>query len=404
MKKPTKPFPNYKWRWATLTCTEGLNEPPVFMGILRALREFEGYRPNDSNLFLLLKKIEEQTRTNVTLARDANRNIIRNSGQYWKAVNVLEDTRPGIKLTKFGRKFADGKITPVEFAFTVINKLELPNNRIEQNAQEWGGLKIKPLQLILNILAELNQTQGEAEAYITPFELYRIIIPLAGDKSETVRHVSAIILFRSGELDLADWPNCSPSSNDKRMAREFLLFLYHYGLCTLNPSGSRDDEKYYLSSIEPHEIGELNAIDTADLSLDDAFDKIRKSELPASSERRRVLISALSRPQQAVFRENVLNAFNTTCIVTQITLPSTLEAAHIIPVSSDGADAIDNSLCLRTDIHRLYDSGHLRIKPNGILRLSEKAVREENYGNLPEKIDLPLFVSMDCIEWRWNYG
>jgi len=404
MRPPAKPFPNYKWRWATLTCTEGLNQPPVFMGILRALRKFEGQRPNDEGLFFLLKQIEEQTHTNVTLARDANRNIIRNSGQYWKAVNVLKETRPGIQLTELGRKLADGKITPVEFGFTVVNKLELPNNRIERSPQEWGELKIKPLQLILNILAELNYSQGETEAYITPFELSRIIIPLAGENSETFRHVSAIMLFRSGELDLEDWPDCAPSSNDKRMAREFLLFLYHYGLCTLVSPGSRDDERYYLSSIDPHEIHELNAIDTTELSMDDAFDKIRKSELPASSERRRILINALSRPQQAAFREAVLNAFRTTCIITEITLPAVLEAAHIIPVSSNGVDAIHNSLCLRADVHRLYDSGHLRIEPNGNLHLSEKAAGEENYGNLPVRIALPQFVSMDCMKWRWNYG
>ena len=41
MRIPKKPFANYKWRWAVYTPTETLNEPPIFLGILRVLRNDE---------------------------------------------------------------------------------------------------------------------------------------------------------------------------------------------------------------------------------------------------------------------------------------------------------------------------------------------------------------------------
>ena len=168
MKAPQKPFDGYKWRWATVTCTESLNEPPVFLGVLRVLRRFEGMLPSDGQLLQRLRKVESETNTYVKLARDASRNIIRNSGQYWKALDVLEGTSKGIELTEFGKKVADGDITPTEFATTVIKTLELPNRRIDNKSDEWGKLKIKPLQLIIDILAKLTSIAGEEMAYITP--------------------------------------------------------------------------------------------------------------------------------------------------------------------------------------------------------------------------------------------
>ena len=35
IRSPQKPFPNYKWRWSVLTPTESLNDPPIFLGVLR---------------------------------------------------------------------------------------------------------------------------------------------------------------------------------------------------------------------------------------------------------------------------------------------------------------------------------------------------------------------------------
>jgi hypothetical protein len=135
---PRKPFPSYKWRWATLTPTEGLNEPPIFLGVLRVLRENEGRSPSaaavTAGLARVKKEVGARVQTKLSLVRNAERNILRNSGQYWKALGVLETTR-GIELTDLGRAVADGRVTRDEFATTVVKLLELPNRSIESNEE-----------------------------------------------------------------------------------------------------------------------------------------------------------------------------------------------------------------------------------------------------------------------------
>jgi len=398
MLPPQKPFPNYKWRWATLTCTEGLNYPPVFLGVLRTLKKHEGSSPRDTSLISDLKVVQINTKTDVDLVRSPDRNLIRNSGQYWKALDLIENTRGEINLTEFGRNVADGNISTVEFATTVVKTLELPNQRIYDNVSEWqsANLNIKPLELILSILAELMNSQSPDEAYITQNELIKIVIPLAGDKSSISEHIQAIMMYRENKLDLTGWPDCALGANDKRMAREFLLFLWHYGFCekVINL-----EEQYYLSNLEPKEIDNLIEMEATGNTPLQTARKLRK--LSSEIERKKVLREVTSRPQQPAFRENILNVCGGKCLITGVQLTEVLEASHIIPVKYDGTDTIGNGICLRVDIHRLFDSGHLRINPDGIIYLSENA--SFSYRNLPEKIEIPYFVDYDNLEWRWKY-
>jgi len=406
MKPPAKPFPGYRWRWATLTPTEGLNDPPVYFGVLRALAKLEDIKPSDERLMQTLKLIQKETKTSVTLARSTQRNIIRNSGQYWKALGLLKHTQPGIRLTSLGRELAEGNIAPTEFAITMVKTLELPNPRIERASEQrkWGELRIRPLLLVLDILAALDAAGGGAEAYLTPFELTRIVIPLAGEAAPVFRHVEAIELYRGEELDLSAWPDCAPGANDARMAREFLLFLEHYGLCTREQNGHAQHQKYFLSALEPSEVQELQQVDTSGLTTTEAVERVRQTLLPAAADRKRLSTTVLTRPLQARFRLAVLCAYSSTCLFTGASFPPVLEAVHIVPVAASGADALDNSLCLRVDVHRLFDAGHLRVEPSGRVHLSDGARGSGDYTSLPPQIPIPEFVSIDNIKWRWNYG
>ena len=38
---PEKPFPDFKWKWACLQCTEGLNDPVILLGVLFRMRKLE---------------------------------------------------------------------------------------------------------------------------------------------------------------------------------------------------------------------------------------------------------------------------------------------------------------------------------------------------------------------------
>lgn len=86
-----------------------------------------------------------------------------------------------------------------------------------------------------------------------------------------------------------------------------------------------------------------------------------------------------------------------------MSIENVLEAAHIKPVEYRGDDTHHNGLCLRSDIHQLFDSNNLRILPSGELILSETASSENNYANLPSSIELPDFVSREFLDWRIKY-
>lgn len=409
-KKPILPFEGYKWQWATLQCTEGINDPPVFLGVLRAARAFEGKSPSDIDFNKELKKVEAATNTRISMARTADRNIIRNSGQYWKGLGLLRPAHGVLALTKFGRKIADGLITRSQFAAIVIRNLTLPNKIIQSNWQEWesSGIRIKPLMLILEILAELG-ARDKRQAYVTPYELFRIVIPLSGTKNLTTEiYADALMEYRNGVLSIEDWPNCVPGANDKRIAREFLLFLSNYGFITpsLNPDlpGDRfQKEIYHLEHLEPHEIKELS-VGILDIDPEQIVQVEHEAEEVSSLvERRRVSTMILTRPGQARFRESILHAFGGRCLLTGNDMPTVLEAAHIRPVANHGNDRVANGLCLRSDIHQLFDSGHLRIDTTGKIHLSDSATRHNNYNLLPKNIDIPDFIARELIEWRWEY-
>lgn len=73
--------------------------------------------------------------------------------------------------------------------------------------------------------------------------------------------------------------------------------------------------------------------------------------------RQKRLAEVFARPQQARFRSELLEKFNSTCVISGAKCPAVLQAAHVIPVSSGGTDEVGNGLLLRADIHLLFDLG-----------------------------------------------
>jgi hypothetical protein len=401
-----KPFANYKWRWAVLTPTESLNSPPVFLGVLRVFRQFDGQPPGSPEIRGGLKVVQRETNSRVDLVRTPERNLVRNSGQYWKALGLIEEAHGLVRVSPFGKLLADGHITQVEFATTVVKTLELPNRRIQDDVADWvrAGLQIKPLELILHVLSVLARQIGDTAAYITPRELTGILIPLAGAKVRPSRIAEALQEYRLGQLDITGWPDCVPSSNDKRMAREFLIFLANYGFCARESAEEgNDNERYVLASISREEAVQLQTLRMESEDLEDAVAVIRDTQIPANIERKRVSREVLERPHQVVFRRNVLAAFRSTCLLTGVDLDNVLEAAHIVPIRASGSDDVANGLCLRSDVHQLFDSGHLRLQPTGDVILSDVARADQNYATLPRRVDVPRFVSREHLGWRVKY-
>lgn len=409
MAIPIKPFPNYKWRWAEVTPSEGLNHPVRLIGVLRAMYKHQGQPKSTNDIYADLEKVERETnqltRENVTLTRTGERNLFRNSDRYWKAVGLLDSTSRNIKLTPFGIKVAQGKVTQNEFAITVIKTLKLPNHNIETDISDWqnAGLEIKPLELILDIIRLLSDNFGSKQAYISPIELQKIVIPLAGDKAQMEEYLKTIVDFRDGSLNIDKFPDCSPGSNDKRMVREFLLFLSHYGFCQLVKGRSNATDRFFIQPEYISEIQEITSLPSEALSMETVIQEIRDNQIILNTERQKILTRVLARPQQVQFRKQVLNKFDNTCILTGERMNIVLEACHIIPVEHKGNDTFINGLCMRADIHVLFDSKHIRFQPNGIVEYSEAMQKSVSYYRLPQKVKMPNFVSKEASSWRYDY-
>jgi hypothetical protein len=400
---PQLPFPDFKWKWACLQCTEGINDPVVLLGVLFRMAKLEGRYKYSSEEFakelIKLSKDLEGTNVNVDLERRVGeRNIIRNSGQYWKALNLIpiERTHGVITLTPFGRKVANHVISQTEFSAETIISFKLPNRAIQDNAEclLWNShhLEIHPLKLILSIIYELSKINVDS-AYITPEELTKIVIPMSGTSGQLIGKYAAYILaYRQGVIDISKWPNCCIGANDFRIAREFLLFLSNYGYLIKNEADDRQHETYVFNFAIENEIVSILNTTTS-----------RISQTVISETERKIVSAIRTRPNQARFRKDVLTACKR-CVITNVEMPEVLEAAHIMPYKYNGPDTVDNGFAMRMDIHFLFDSGHLRISEDGDVFLSEKA--RWSYGaTIPPKIFIPDYVNKDHIRWRWdNYN
>ena len=408
---PAKPFDTYKWRWLSVAPTESLLDPPVFLGVLRVLSRHENEAPSTQQIAQELAKVQADTNTPVDLVRTPERNLIRNSGQYWKGTGLLVPDRGEIHLTPFGRQVAEGRVTQGEFAAIMVQQTTLPNpwTYTPQEVAKWKAahLEIRPLALVLEIMEELGRNlTGPRTAYLTLTELIKIVIPLAGIKYSAAKIAENIVAFRAGKLNISDWPDCAPESNDNRLAREFLLFLSNYGICRRVEASSRMNERYYLDELfAPEAISKPTgtSIFQGEASAEAAVSAARHSALPSLIERRRMLATVLARPGQAGFRARVLQVYQGRCFLTGEVIPEVLEAAHIVPVTNGGSDDTDNGLCLRTDIHRLFDSGNIRVKATGELAFSDAVRESKNYNGLPLKIGIPNFVNPANLRWRDDY-
>jgi putative restriction endonuclease len=83
---------------------------------------------------------------------------------------------------------------------------------------------------------------------------------------------------------------------------------------------------------------------------------------------------------QGAFRVLVTDTYQRRCAITGEKALPALEAAHIQPVTQEGKHRIDNGLLLRSDIHRLFDSGYVTITPDYKFRASHKLKDDFNNG------------------------
>lgn len=179
------------------------------------------------------------------------------------------------------------------------------------------------------------------------------------------------------------------------------MFLSNYGYL-IQEEGTNDDAHFAYNTEIADEIDAILSGIVSNPTIEGSLRLLNSTDVIAEVERKKVQYSR-KRPHQAQFRKAVLEACER-CVITNVTLPEVLEAAHIKPFKYHGEDTVANGFAMRLDIHMLFDTGHLRIDENGQIELSGRA--RMDYGSLiPPRIVIPDFTNREFLKWRWdNYN
>ncbi|MCR4395929.1 MAG: HNH endonuclease [Candidatus Saccharicenans sp.] len=111
------------------------------------------------------------------------------------------------------------------------------------------------------------------------------------------------------------------------------------------------------------------------------YDYLSSETARVVEERARYGKETVIRPRlgQAAFRIIVTDSYKRACaITTEHSLPA-LEAAHIKPFSLSGPHEVYNGVLLRSDFHRLMDTGYITITPEYRVEVSKKL--KEDFEN-----------------------
>lgn len=427
---PQKPFPDFAWRWCEPMPTEGINRPSILLNALRRMRKLElkerGLKYSSEEFHQEMIALEscidtgdiDPSRRKNKNADPCERNWIRNSGRYWRSLNLIatpsESKAPGlIQLTDFGRQVADGDISQSEFAAITIQTFTLPNPRCmkPEECEPWllRHIEIQPLALILKVARELSKN---GQGWITALELIKVVIPISGTKeNDPSVYAREILSYRANPYAYDDWPDCTIRSdksrdNNWRMAREFLLFLHHYGYLKTNTDVSSHEgninQRFYYVVSNDQETELLLSNDNPTSDPHSALDFIRENRIAAEIDARKFHL-AETRPHQAQFRKDVLRLCGR-CLITGCELPEILDVSHIKPHKYGGQEVAENGIMLRAGIHRLFDLNLLRINPVDYTLEVSPSVKQQ-YGqtiNLPSRICIPDYVNPDYLSWRWD--
>lgn len=412
--KINKPFENYKWRWMEYTPVESFNRPDILIGITRAIRDCEGMRASDEEFLKKLERIQTDLLKDSEIRLvpiDPKRNVLRRQGRYWKGLGLLDkQTRSTLKLTEFGEKYANGSITNDEFIAIVIKSHELPNLRIEREESliEWNkvGLKLKPLEIILNVITELADGKGDRDCYLTSDEIASVLVPISIISTNAKYLATAILEYRISPEKFTALPNCAPQANDRRMIREHLMLLAYFGVLKKEDSntGNRFGEKYYLNSIDIDNVKEMLNDDGYSIPVSVGIEPTVPVHYAPITIRTRKLVEITTRPNQAKFRRALISNFDGKCLISGEVVNDVLIACHIHEVKDGGSDHSDNGVVLRADLHILFDKNKLRISQNGDIVFSPDIAQGSSYHGLPIKVDLPKSVNLDLIRRRFEYG
>ena len=100
-------------------------------------------------------------------------------------------------------------------------------------------------------------------------------------------------------------------------------------------------------------------------------------------------IKQKDRKGQSAFRQQTLKNYGYRCCISGETVVELLEAAHIQPYIDKRSNHPQNGLCLRVDLHRLFDEGLISISKKNTVMISKKLAGSSYEGLNGRSVSLP---------------
>jgi len=256
---PVKPFDEFKWRWASKTPTESINKKEILFGVLKVLvlhnKKKHATEEFQNDMIQLEDSIDGLKMSLSRKDKPVHKNIIENSGQYWKALGLINNTTDGsVDVSDLGLSIINDNLSDIEFIKYQIENFIIPNKIIENKEMidlyKNSNIKIKPLDLLIKIFSLMVKIRkSPLDWYLTANELRKIVVPLSIDsKIPITTYIEHIFEYRVNPNSYDTWVDCTPDANDKRMVREYLLFLKNFNALTeLDIKGG--DSRYYVNEM-----------------------------------------------------------------------------------------------------------------------------------------------------------
>jgi hypothetical protein len=157
-----------------------------------------------------------------------------------------------------------------------------------------------------------------------------------------------------------------PCSRELNSHLEFENYFYLWGTCTIRIVVGETEGKASWVGSETHD--------------DDGEAKWTKLPSDLTGPHPHKKVTQMQREQQRL--RAALIVLDQCCAITGERFATLLDAAHIIAAKDGGREIVDNAILLRTDIHRLLDTGTISIGTDGAVNIANQEELPEEYREL----------------------
>jgi len=171
--------------------------------------------------------------------------------------------------------------------------------------------------------------------------------------------------------------------------------------------GNRQEYSELLISLSSMiEIDEKQNIMITDTVVDPIVDFDCNKKNSEKALKKRALKPGVQREGATKFRKQVLANYGNKCAISGISVVDTIQAAHIRPYNGPETNHPANGIALRSDIHRLFDLGKIRINPEDLCVYLHPDVESEYRKICSGKLDLegvPIHPNTEALELMWIF-